>query len=101
MKTDRLLGILGFVLALVGGVLLLRGALDLGVTLEALARDLLALALGLLAVVGGFFLFTRRHQQGGLVCVVVGLVAILVDAGVTPGVVVLLGGVLGLVAEAA
>lgn len=101
MKTDRLLGILGFVLALVGGILLLRSGVDFGQGLEAIARSLVDLILGVLAIVGGFLLFTRRYQQGGLLCLLVGVVGLVLTAtSEAASVLVLLGGVLGLVASA-
>lgn len=99
MRTDRLLGLLGFVLAIVGAVLLLRSGLGLELSLNSLLRDLVPLVLGLVAVVGAFFLATRRYREGGLVCILIGIVALLV-ADQAAGILTLLGGVLGLVAEA-
>ncbi len=100
MKNERLLGLVGFALAIAGAILLLRDGVNFRLTIESVLAAIPPLALGLVAVVGAFFLVTRRYVEGGLLCAVVGILALVLSAGMVPTVVVLLGGVLGLVAAA-
>lgn len=98
MRRDRLLGLVGFALAIAGAILLLRDGVNFSLTLESVVRAIPSLALGLAAVAGAFLLVTKRYVEGGLLCAVIGILALVLGAGLAPTVVVLLGGVLGLVA---
>ncbi|MFQ5837767.1 MAG: hypothetical protein ACE5HJ_03185 [Thermoplasmata archaeon] len=98
LKERRFLGLLGFLLCLIGGVLLIRAGIDFRLTLEAITGILAPLSFGIVAVVGAFFIYTKRYEQGGILSVVVGLLAILLGQQVTEAVIVLLGGILGLLA---
>jgi hypothetical protein len=56
------------------------------------------MVLGILSVVGSFQIYTRRYQQGGIICITAGLLALVVVQAVTDSIIVLLGGILGLLA---
>lgn len=98
MSTKRLLGLLGFLLALVGGILFLRSGLDFSLQLEAILRSLVPLALGVVSIVGAFLLYTKKYREGGLVCVVVGIIGLVVQGVLSEGILLLVAGILALVA---
>ncbi len=100
MKNKRLLGLVGFLLAIIGGILLIRSGLDFRLTLQAILRAFIPLTLGLLAVVGAFLEYTKKYRDGGILCIAAGLLALVLDISLLHGALVLLGGVLGLVAAA-
>ncbi len=99
-RTERILGLIGFALAIVGAILLLQDGVNFSPSLEGVLNALPPLILGVMAVIGAFLQVTKRHLEGGLLCVIAGIVALVLGLGVVPAVVVLLGGVLGLVAKA-
>jgi hypothetical protein len=98
----RLLAVLGFLLALIGGILVVVAALQFGrneaLTLEGVARRIVGLVLGIAAVLGGVLMYKGRMSTGGLVTVVIGVLVILVGRGFgVEAVLIVVGGVLGIV----
>ena len=102
MTEGRAVGLVGVLLALIGGVLLLIDALDGSrrtITLDQLARIAFALALVVAAFLAATVMYKSRYSAGGLLGVVVGAVIAIVHGGYFPaGILVALGGVLGVVA---
>ncbi len=99
MQTNRLIRLLGFALGIVGAILLLQHGVTFSFTLQSILNAMPPLVLGLVAVGGAFLMITRRPREGGLICVIVGVVGFVV-LGLVTSVIVLVAGVLGLVASA-
>jgi len=102
MTERRLLAILGFLLALVGGLLAILAALGFGrfenLSLEDVARRIVDIILGIAAILGGVFIYKGRMSTGGLLTIVIGVVLIVVQARLSlEGVLIIVGGILGVV----
>ncbi len=102
MTERRLLAVLGFLLALIGGVLVIVGALAFGrnesLTIEGIGRRIVDLVLGVAAILGGVLMYKGRMSTGGLLTIVIGVLIILVGPGFGAGaVLVIVAGVLGVV----
>ncbi len=106
MSEKRTLGLLGFLLGLLGGALVLAGSLgafDHGVgnlNLPALVYDAIDIILGIAIIFGGVLMYRRQYSSGGVLNLVLGIVVLIL--GVTlAGVLALISGVLGLMAAEA
>ena len=102
MTERRLLAILGFLLALVGGLLAILTALEFGrlenLSLEGVARRVIEIILGIAAILGGVFIYKGRMSTGGLLTIVIGVVLIVVQATLGWGaILIIVGGILGIV----
>ena len=102
MTERRLLAILGFLLALVGGLLAILAALEFGrfesLSLEGVARRIVDIILGIAAILGGVFIFKGRMSTGGLLTIVIGVVLIVVQGRIVlEAVLIIVGGILGVV----
>jgi hypothetical protein len=98
----RLLAVLGFLLALIGGILLLANALSVRggtIDLEDVARIAVDLILGVAAVLCGFFIYKGRMSIGGLLTIVIGVVIMLVHQRLLDleAILIVIGGILGIV----
>ena len=89
-----LIGLLA-ALVLVIGLRLPRGNEDF---LDWLYRVAIAAVLGLIAIAGSLLIYGRRYQAGGIINVVMGIAVIVLGSGLTPGVLLVFSGILGLVA---
>ena len=101
----RLLAVLGFLLALIGGILLLANALG-GVggstTINDLAQRAVAAILGIAAILGGLFIYKGRMSTGGLLTILIGVIAFILRAGgIVEILLIIIGGVLGIVGSEA
>lgn len=103
MTEKRLLALLGFLLGLVGGILLLadgidagRRTIDLAFLLERGAQLLVAVAI----LFGSLLVYRGTSGAGGAILVALGILAILLW-DTTAGAVALVGGVLGLLGSGA
>lgn len=101
MTERRLLAILGFLLALIGGLLVVVAALQFGrnepITLDRIAVRLVDVVLGAAAVLGGVFIYKGRMSTGGFLTIIIGVVLILVGQRLSlEAVLVVVGGVLGI-----
>lgn len=105
MTERRTLAILAFLLALIGGLLVIVNALNVrfdGLTLDRVARLVLDLVLGVAAIFGGVMMYQGKMSTGGLVTIVIGVVILLVSQGLgVAAVLVIVGGVLGIVGSEA
>ena len=101
MTEKRLLAILGFLLALIGGILILFDAANIprnaSVDLEFLARKAVAVILGIAAILGGAFIYKGRMSTGGLLTIIIGVVAAIVIGIGLAEVLIVIGGILGIV----
>lgn len=103
MTEKRALALLAFLLALVGGVLLAVRALEFGrvdqLTVEAVARHIVDLVLGIAAIIGGLMMYRgRRTSVGGIVTLVIGVLVIVFGGLGAEAAVIIVAGVLGIVA---
>ena len=102
MTEKKLLDILSFLLALIGGILVLAGVLIVSgstkIDLAYLGKRAVPLILGIAAILCGAYMFKGHINTGGLLTIVVG-VLIAVDQGSVglEGALVILGGVLGII----
>ncbi len=103
MTQKRLLALLSLILALVAGILLLLNIMQLhgDLTLGWFVGRAIEVTIGLVAILAGIMTYDRRYVPGGVVNVVVGILAIVVARETALGVLILLAGILSLVAEGA
>ena len=103
MTERRALALLAFLLALVGGVLLVVRALEFGqvnqLTLEAVARHIVDLVLGIAAILGGLMMYRGpRASAGGVITLVIGVLVIVFGGFGAEAAVIIVAGILGIVA---
>ena len=103
VSEGRIVGLVGAILATIGGVLLLVDAIPGSRSIAV--EDLLQLALIIGLVVIGFLaaglMATARYGGGGLLGIVGGAATLIVPGGsFSAGILMVLGGVLGIVAGA-
>jgi len=103
VSEKKLLAILSFLLALIGGILVLVGVFNVSrntnIDLNYLGRHAVELILGFGAILCGIYAYKGHINTGGLLTVVVGIL-IAVDQGRVglEGALVILGGVLCIIA---
>ena len=102
MAQDRALGVVGAILAGVGGLLLLLASfMTVDGSVEDFIRGALLLGLMVIAFVAAALMAMKRYGAGGLVGIVSGAATAIVPGGsLATGILILLGGVLGIVAGA-
>ena len=101
LKIHKLLSLLAFVLALIGGVLLVVSALGgLGrLSIGSLAINSLVLLFSLGAILGGWLIYTGIRKLGGIITLLAGIILLVLTGGAgTAVLLVIVAGVLGLVA---
>ena len=97
----KLLGILGFLLALFGGALIGYSALtNGGLSPISLFVRLLEALLGLGAIVAGIIIYTGPMRFGGFIAVIAGIILLLITSFSTPAILVFVAGVIGLIGAA-
>src|SRR2546421_6786547 len=99
LKMHRLLSLLAFVLALIGGVLAIvsalggRGRISIG----ALAINGSVFLIGLAAILGGWLIYTGIRRLGGVVTLFAGVIMLVLTGGAGLAELLLISaGVLGL-----
>ena len=102
MSEKRLLAILGFLLALIGGILVLAGALNLprsgNLDFSAIAERAVEGILGVAAILGGVYMYRGRMSTGGLATLVIGIAIMIVTRSISlEAVLVAVGGALGII----
>lgn len=97
----KLLGIAGFLLALVGGALIGYSALTSGgLSPISLFVRLLEALLGLGAIIAGVIIYTGPMQFGGFIAVIAGIILLLITSFATPAILVFVAGIIGLIGAA-
>jgi len=95
------LGIVGFLLALVGGALIGYYALTSGgISPISLFLRLLEVLLGLGAIIAGVIIYTGPMRFGGFIAVIAGTILLLITSFATPAVMVFVAGIIGLIGAA-
>ena len=101
MKSKQLIALIAMLLGLVGGVLLLVNFLEaIPRILEGrgeIIGSLITIAIGIIAVIASLMIWKGSYFAGGVINVVLGIIAI-VYGNRSEGVLILLSGVLGVVA---
>ncbi len=104
MSERRDLAIVGLVLGLLGGALILARSIGpfegrfASITLSGLLGSAVYIILGLAILYGSVLIYRGRYSSGGLLNVVLGIVAIII-ADQLAGILVLISGILGLLAS--
>jgi len=97
----KLFGIIGFLLALIGGALIGYSALiSRGLSPMSLFLRLLEVLLGLGAIIAGVIIYTGPMRFGGLLAVFGGIILLLITSFATPAILVFAAGIIGLVGAA-
>ncbi|OGS62787.1 MAG: hypothetical protein A3K59_01570 [Euryarchaeota archaeon RBG_19FT_COMBO_69_17] len=103
MTEKRLLALLGFLLGLLGAVLILVRVLQVGrnetIDLDFFVRRLVDFVLGIGILLGSVFIFRGTTSSGGAVNLVVGAVGLLLGVDTTGAVLGIVSGILGIVAS--
>ncbi len=102
MSEKRLLAILGFLLALIGGILVLAGALNLprsgNLDLSAIAERAVEGILGVAAILSGLYMYRGRMSTGGLATLVIGIAIMIATRSISlEAVLVAVGGAFGII----
>jgi len=104
MTEKRLLALLAMLIGLIGGLLVLvaalditRGRLDLGVAVNSFVSALLGIAI----LFGSLLIYRGKYSSGGIVNILLGIVALILGAGTLGGILTIVSGVIGLVASEA
>ncbi|HEV2119929.1 MAG TPA: hypothetical protein VGS11_07495 [Candidatus Bathyarchaeia archaeon] len=101
LKMHKLLSLLAFILALVGGILVVVSALGglERLSIGSLAINGLVFLFGLGAILGGWLIYTGVRKMGGIIMLFAGIVLFVLTGGAgTAVILVLVAGVLGLLA---
>ncbi len=101
MSEGRIVGLVGVLLAAIGGVVLLVDKLPRpsGFSVEEFARFAIVLTLAIVAFLGAALMAKIRYAAGGLLAIVGGSATVIAPGGsFSAGVLVLMGGVLGIIA---
>src|SRR2546426_9184622 len=92
----KLFGIVGFLLALVGGALIGYSALTGGgLSPISLILRLFEALLGLGAIIAGVIMYIGPIRFGGLLAVIAGVILLLITSFATPAILVFVAGIIG------
>ena len=100
MSERRLLALLALLIGLLAAILLFLGILphrNEAIDVEYLQRIAVDGVLGLIALVGSVLIWSSQYRAGGIINIVMGIVVLIV-ASLTPGLLLVFSGILGLVA---
>ncbi len=105
MSEKRLLGLLGFLLGLLAGVLILVAAFSLRgnatLTVQLVLDRLVQIVFGALILLASLLLYRRSYSTGGILNLVLGIVGLVIGVSQIGAILALLSGVLGLIANEA
>jgi hypothetical protein len=97
----KLLGIAGFLLALVGGALIGYSVLTSGgLSISSIVIRLFEALLALGAIIGGVMIYTGPMRFGGILAAFAGIVLLVITSFATPAILVFIAGILGIVGAA-
>jgi len=102
MQTKQAFALMALILGIIGGVLLVKGGIDVVSRLIEGARvvntgALLLLGLGIVAIIGSIMIWNGQYMTGGLLNIIMGIIAILYGDD-TGGLMVLISGIFGFMA---
>ena len=97
----KLLGIAGFLLALVGGALIGYSALTSGgLSIVSVIVRLFEALLGLGAIIAGVIIYTGPMRFGGVIATFAGILLLIMTTFSTPAILVFVAGIIGIVGAA-
>jgi hypothetical protein len=97
----KLLGIAGFLLALIGGALIAYSALtSVGLSLTSIVIRGFEALLALGAIIGGIMIYTGPMKFGGIVAVVGGIILLIITGFATPAILIFVAGIIGIIGAA-
>lgn len=104
MSEKRLLALIALLIGLVGGLLILadalnavRGARDLAAALSSLIFVILGIAI----LLASFLIFRGKYGSGGILNILLGVVAFILQTDTTGAILAIVAGVVGLIAAEA
>jgi hypothetical protein len=102
MKSEHVFALIALILGIIGGVLLCKNAINVASNLfEGSKRinveSLALVGIGVLAIIASAMLWAERYLAGGLINIVLGIIAVFYGKD-TEGLIILISGVLGIVA---
>ncbi len=104
MTEKRVLALLAMLIGLIAGLLILVNALDIGrsnLTLSQVLNAGIAALLGIAILVGSLLIYRGRYSSGGIINVLLGIVALILAISTIGGILAIVSGVIGLVATEA
>src|SRR6266436_2067544 len=97
----KLLGIAGFLLALIGGALIGYSALTSGgLSLTSIVIRLFEVLLALGGIIGGVMIYTGPMRFGGMLAAFGGIILLIITSFATPAILVLAAGIVGIIGAA-
>lgn len=97
----KLLGIAGFLLALVGGALIGYSVLTSGgLSPTSIVIRLFEALLALGAIIGGLMIYTGPMRFGGILAAFAGIILLVITSFATPAILVFIAGILGIIGAA-
>jgi len=102
MKSEHAFALIALILGIVGGVLLCKGAIDVVSKLLEGSSHInfespVLVGIGVIAIIASAMLWTGRYLTGGVINMVLGIIAVFYGKD-AEGLMVLISGVLGIVA---
>jgi len=102
MKSEHAFALIALILGIVGGVLLCKGAIDVVSKLLEGSSHInfespVLVGIGVIAIIASAMLWTGRYLTGGVINMVLGIIAVFYGKD-AEGLMVLISGVLGVVA---
>jgi hypothetical protein len=102
MKSEHAFALIALILGIVGGVLLLKDVVDVASKLLEGSRHFnfespVLIGIGVIAIVGSAMVWTGRYLAGGLINIILGLIAVFYGKE-AEGLMILISGVLGIIA---
>jgi hypothetical protein len=97
----KILGVIGFLLALIGGGLIGYSALSSGgLSAGSLVLRVFEALLGLGAIVAGIMMYTGPIRLGGMLAAFAGVILLILTSFATPAILVFGAGILGIIGAA-
>lgn len=102
MRSKHIFALIALILGIVGGILLCKGAADFMLKLldgskHASFESLVFAGIGVVVIVASVMLWTGRYMHGGVINMVLGIIAVFYGKD-SEGIMVLISGVLGFIA---
>lgn len=102
MTENRVLALLAMLIGLIAGLLILVNALDVGrgnLDLSHILNAGVAALLGVAILVGSLLIYRGKYSSGGIINIILGVVALILGLTTTGGILAIVSGVVGIVAS--
>lgn len=104
MTEKRILALLALLIGLIGGLLILVSALNIGrgqLSLDLAVNAAIAALVGIAILAGSLLIYRGKYSSGGIVNILLGIVTLILGLNSTGGILAIVSGVIGLVASEA